>query len=123
MILTQCAVCAIDLGLTSGKKCGRCSTRYCGPATASAAAVHEGEPGVRREGRQEHDQASHFYVLGQPFVSRFTPARSGTKEALCGLSPHYSTKRLITDRFLLQGGVIDRGRGGVLTLPASGSRH
>ena len=31
MILTQCAVCAIDLGLTLGKKCGRCSTRYCGP--------------------------------------------------------------------------------------------
>ncbi|CAH0369058.1 unnamed protein product [Pelagomonas calceolata] len=31
MILTQCAVCATDLGLTSGKKCGRCSTRYCGP--------------------------------------------------------------------------------------------
>ena len=30
MILTQCAVCATDLGLTSGKKCGRCSTRYCG---------------------------------------------------------------------------------------------
>ena len=32
MILTQCAVCATELGLTSGKKCGRCSTRYCGPA-------------------------------------------------------------------------------------------
>ena len=31
MILTQCAVCATDLGLTLGKKCGRCSTRYCGP--------------------------------------------------------------------------------------------
>jgi tetratricopeptide (TPR) repeat protein len=31
MILTQCAVCATDLGLTRGKKCGRCSTRYCGP--------------------------------------------------------------------------------------------
>jgi hypothetical protein len=31
MILTQCAVCATDLGLSSGKKCGRCSTRYCGP--------------------------------------------------------------------------------------------
>jgi hypothetical protein len=30
MILTQCAVCATDLGLTLGKKCGRCSTRYCG---------------------------------------------------------------------------------------------
>ena len=32
MILTQCAVCATDLGLNLGKKCGRCSTRYCGAA-------------------------------------------------------------------------------------------
>jgi hypothetical protein len=32
MILTQCVVCATDLGLTLGKKCGRCSTRYCGAA-------------------------------------------------------------------------------------------
>jgi tetratricopeptide (TPR) repeat protein len=32
MILTKCAVCATELGLTLGKKCGRCSTRYCGPA-------------------------------------------------------------------------------------------
>ena len=32
LLLTQCAVCATDLGLSSGKKCGRCSTRYCGPA-------------------------------------------------------------------------------------------
>ena len=31
MFLTQCAACAADLGLTLGKKCGRCSTRYCGP--------------------------------------------------------------------------------------------
>ena len=31
MFLTQCAVCATELGLTLGKKCGRCSTRYCGP--------------------------------------------------------------------------------------------
>ena len=30
MILTLCAVCATELGLTLGKKCGRCSTRYCG---------------------------------------------------------------------------------------------
>ena len=30
MILTQCAVCVTELGLSSGKKCGRCSTRYCG---------------------------------------------------------------------------------------------
>jgi len=32
MILTQCAVCATELGLSLGKKCGRCSTRYCGAA-------------------------------------------------------------------------------------------
>jgi len=32
MILTNCAACAAPLGLASGKKCGRCSTRYCGPA-------------------------------------------------------------------------------------------
>ena len=30
-ILTTCAACATELGLTLGKKCGRCSTRYCGP--------------------------------------------------------------------------------------------
>jgi hypothetical protein len=31
MLLTHCASCAAHLGLSSGKKCGRCSTRYCGP--------------------------------------------------------------------------------------------
>ena len=31
MYLTKCAVCATELGLTLGKKCGRCSTRYCRP--------------------------------------------------------------------------------------------
>ena len=31
MYLTQCACCAAPLGLSLGKKCGRCSTRYCGP--------------------------------------------------------------------------------------------
>jgi len=32
MIITHCASCAAPLGLALGKKCGRCSTRYCGPA-------------------------------------------------------------------------------------------
>ena len=32
MILTKCAACAAPLGLALGKKCSRCSTRYCGPA-------------------------------------------------------------------------------------------
>ena len=33
------------------------------------------------------------------------------------------TKKWMTDRFLRQGGVLDRGRGGASTLPASGWRH
>ena len=32
LLLTQCAACATELGLSLGKKCGRCSTRYCGAA-------------------------------------------------------------------------------------------
>ncbi len=32
LLLTQCAACAAPLGFSSGKKCGRCQTRYCGPA-------------------------------------------------------------------------------------------
>ena len=31
MLLTKCAACATELGFSGGKKCGRCSTRYCGP--------------------------------------------------------------------------------------------
>ena len=31
MILTNCAACAAPLGLSLGKKCSRCSPRYCGP--------------------------------------------------------------------------------------------
>ena len=32
MLLSKCAACAAPLGLALGKKCGRCSTRYYGPA-------------------------------------------------------------------------------------------
>ena len=32
LLLTHCATCAAPLGFSSGKKCGRCQTRYCGPA-------------------------------------------------------------------------------------------
>ena len=32
MFLTNCAACAAPLGLSLGKKCSRCKTRYCGPA-------------------------------------------------------------------------------------------
>ena len=55
--------------------------------TASAAAVHEGEPGVRREGRQQRDEPSHFYVLGQQLCrsgQRFTAAQRRRSAALSG---------------------------------------
>ena len=66
MILTQCAVCATDLGLTRGKKCGRCSTRYCG---AACQAQHWKEGGhdqlckkIKRAGGAEQYNANEKYA-------------------------------------------------------------
>ena len=65
MILTQCAVCATDLGLTRGKKCGRCSTRYCG---AACQAQHWKEGGhdtlckkIKKAGGAEQYNANNKY--------------------------------------------------------------
>jgi hypothetical protein len=66
MILTQCAVCATDLGLTRGKKCGRCSTRYCG---AACQAQHWKEGGhdqlckkIKKAGGAEQYNANNKYA-------------------------------------------------------------
>ena len=66
MILTQCAVCATDLGLTRGKKCGRCSTRYCG---AECQVQHWKEGGhdqlckkIKRAGGAEQYNANKKYA-------------------------------------------------------------
>ena len=66
MILTQCAVCATDLGLTRGKKCGRCSTRYCG---AECQVQHWKEGGhdqlckpIKRAGGAEQYNANNKYA-------------------------------------------------------------
>ena len=65
MILTQCAVCATELGLTLGKKCGRCSTRYCG---AECQVQHWKEGGhdklckqIKRSGGAEQYNANKKY--------------------------------------------------------------
>ena len=66
MILTQCAVCATDLGLSLGKKCGRCSTRYCG---AECQVQHWKEGGhdklckkIKRNGGAEQYNANSKYA-------------------------------------------------------------
>ena len=66
MILTQCATCAAPLGLALGKKCSRCSTRYCGPACQ---AQHWKEGGhdklckkIKRGGGAEHYYAQNKYA-------------------------------------------------------------
>ena len=65
MILTQCAACAAPLGLALGKKCSRCSTRYCGPACQ---AQHWKEGGhdklckkIRKAGGSEQYNANKKY--------------------------------------------------------------
>jgi len=66
MILTQCAVCATELGLSLGKKCGRCSTRYCG---AECQVQHWKEGGhdtlckaIKRAGGAEQYNANKRYT-------------------------------------------------------------
>ena len=66
MILTQCAVCATELGLSLGKKCGRCSTRYCG---AECQVQHWKEGGhdklckpIKRAGGAEQYNANQKYT-------------------------------------------------------------
>ena len=66
MILTQCAVCAAPLGLALGKKCGRCSTRYCGQACQEQ---HWKEGGhdklckkIKKSGGAEQYNANNKYV-------------------------------------------------------------
>ena len=65
MILTTCAVCATELGLSLGKKCGRCSTRYCG---AECQVQHWKEGGhdqlckkIKRAGGAEQFHANQKY--------------------------------------------------------------
>ena len=94
MILTQCAVCATDLGLTRGKKCGRCSTRYCG---AECQVQHWKEGGhdqlckkIKKAGGAEQYNANKKYAEAlavavekcartTPRARRATSAREGAK--------------------------------------------
>jgi len=97
MILTQCAVCATDLGLTRGKKCGRCSTRYCG---AACQAQHWKEGGhdqlckkIKRAGGAEQYNANEKYAEAVTVAA--TACADDTKGQTCYICTqalHWKTK-------------------------------
>ena len=97
MILTQCAVCATDLGLTRGKKCGRCSTRYCGP---ECQAQHWKEGGhdtlckpIKKAGGAEQYNANKKYAEAvAAAVEKCAEDTKGQTCFICTQALHWKTK-------------------------------
>jgi tetratricopeptide (TPR) repeat protein len=97
MILTQCAVCATELGLSSGKKCGRCSTRYCG---AECQVQHWKEGGhdelckqIKKAGGAEQYNANKKYAEAVAVAA--TACAEDTKGQTCYICTqalHWKTK-------------------------------
>jgi hypothetical protein len=97
MILTRCAVCATELGLSSGKKCGRCSTRYCG---AACQVQHWKEGGhdqlckkIKRSGGAEQYHANTKYTEAVAVAA--TACAEDTKGQTCYICTqalHWKTK-------------------------------
>ncbi len=97
MILTKCAVCATELGLTLGKKCGRCSTRYCG---AACQVQHWKEGGhdklckaIKRAGGAEQYNANKKYAEAVAVAA--TACAEDTKGQTCYIctqAVHWKTK-------------------------------
>ena len=97
MILTQCAVCATDLGLTRGKKCGRCSTRYCG---AACQVQHWKEGGhdqlckkIKKAGGAEQYNANKKYAEAVAVAARRARGHEGPGvPGICTQALHWKTK-------------------------------
>jgi hypothetical protein len=97
MILTQCAVCATELGLTLGKKCGRCSTRYCGPACQ---VQHWKEGGhdklcrlIKKAGGAEQYNANNKYAEAVSVaVAKCADDTKGQTCYICTQALHWKTK-------------------------------
>jgi hypothetical protein len=97
MLLTQCAVCATELGLSLGKKCGRCSTRYCGP---ECQVQHWKEGGhdqlckkIRKSGGAEQYNANKKYTEAVAVAA--TACAEDTKGQTCYICTqalHWKTK-------------------------------
>jgi len=97
MILTQCAVCAAELGLSLGKKCGRCSTRYCG---AECQVQHWKEGGhdqlckkIKRAGGAEQYNANSKYAEAvAAAVEKCADDTKGQTCYICTQALHWKTK-------------------------------
>ena len=97
MILTQCAVCATELGLSLGKKCGRCSTRYCG---AECQVQHWKEGGheqlckkIKKAGGAEQFNANKKYAEAVAVAAEAcTEDTKGQTCYICTQALHWKTK-------------------------------
>ncbi len=97
MILTQCAVCATELGLSLGKKCGRCSTRYCG---AACQAQHWKEGGhdtlckkIKKAGGAEQYNANKNYAEAVSVAANACAEDTkGQTCFICTQALHWKTK-------------------------------
>ena len=97
MILTQCAVCATELGLSLGKKCGRCSTRYCG---AECQVQHWKEGGhdnlckkIKKAGGAEQYNANTKYAEAVAVaVEKCADDTKGQTCYICTQALHWKTK-------------------------------
>jgi len=97
MILTQCAVCATELGLSLGKKCGRCSTRYCGP---ECQVQHWKEGGhdklckkIKKSGGAEQYNANKRYTESVTVaVAKCADDTKGQTCYICTQALHWKTK-------------------------------
>ncbi len=97
MILVHCAACAVPLGLSSGKKCGRCSTRYCGPACQEQ---HWKEGGhdqlckkIKKAGGAEQYNANTKYTEAVAVaVKKCADDTAGQTCYICTQALHWKTK-------------------------------
>ena len=97
MILTKCAVCATELGLSLGKKCGRCSTRYCG---AECQVQHWKEGGhdklcklIKKSGGAEQYNANNKYAESVAVAAEACAEDTkGQTCFICTQALHWKTK-------------------------------
>ena len=97
MILTKCAVRATELGLSLGKKCGRCSTRYCG---AECQVQHWKEGGhdtlckpIKRAGGAEQYNANKKYAEAVTVAAEACAEDTkGQTCFICTQALHWKTK-------------------------------
>ena len=97
MILTKCAVCATELGLSSGKKCGRCSTRYCGPECQKQHWEAGGHDKlckkIKKAGGAEQHNANKKYVEAVAVAAEACAADTkGQTCYICTQALHWKTK-------------------------------